>query len=221
MIQLGAIFAVVIIYFKKLYPFKYNDNEYDQKEKITIWLKVIISCIPVVIIGLLLDDFITSYFYNLFVIAITLILYGILFIVVENKKKKNYIKSIKNVGVKDAGIIGCAQVLSLIPGTSRSGVTILSGMLLGFDRTSSAEYSFYLSVPIMFGASIYKLIKYVFNFKIMMKEVIILVIGMIVAMLISLIVIKNLLNYIKKHGFKVFGIYRIILGIVILVIWSL
>lgn len=220
-IQLGAIFAVVIIYFKKLYPFKYNDNEYDQKEKITIWLKVIISCIPVVIIGLLLDDFITSYFYNLFVIAITLILYGILFIVVENKNKKAHIKSIKNVGIKDAGIIGCAQVLSLIPGTSRSGVTILSGMLLGFDRTSSAEYSFYLSVPIMFGASIYKLIKYVFNFKIMMKEVIILVIGMIVAMLISLIVIKNLLNYIKKHGFKVFGIYRIILGIVILVIWSL
>ena len=176
---------------------------------------------PVVIIGLIFDEIITSYFYTPLTIAIMLILYGVVFIFVENNKILKERKHITNITKKDAFIIGGVQVLSLIPGTSRSGVTTIGGLLLGYDRNSSAEYSFFLSVPIMFAAAIYKLIKYAFNFKIFTKEVIILVIGMIVAMLISLIVIKNLLNYIKKHGFKVFGIYRIILGIVILVIWSL
>ena len=219
LIQLGAIFAVVIIYFKKLYPFKYNDDEYSQKDKLNIWLKVILSTIPVVIIGIFFDDLITKKFYNLPIIAITLIFYGIIFIIIENKRKNHDIIDVKNITHKKAISIGLFQVLALIPGTSRSGITIIGGSLIGCDRKSSAEYSFYLSVPIMFGASIYKLLKYAFNFKIVLKEVIILVIAMLVAMLVSLIIIKKLLNYIKNHSFKVFGIYRILIGILILVIY--
>lgn len=219
LIQLGAIFAVVIIYFKKLYPFKYNDDEYSQKDKLNIWLKVILSTIPVVIIGFFFDDLITKNFYNLPIIAITLIFYGIIFIIIENKRKNHDIIDVKNITHKKAISIGLFQVLALIPGTSRSGITIIGGSLIGCDRKSSAEYSFYLSVPIMFGASIYKLLKYAFNFKIVLKEVIILVIAMLVAMLVSLIIIKKLLNYIKNHSFKVFGIYRILIGILILVIY--
>ena len=218
-VQLGAILAVIVIYFKKLYPFKYESDGYNKKEKINIWIKIFISCLPVVIIGLIFDEIITSYFYTPLTIAIMLILYGVVFIFVENNKILKERKHITNITKKDAFIIGGVQVLSLIPGTSRSGVTTIGGLLLGYDRNSSAEYSFFLSVPIMFAAAIYKLIKYAFNFKIFTKEVIILVTAMLVAMLTSLIVIKKLVNYIKNHGFKVFGIYRIILGVFILIMW--
>ena len=221
LVQLGAIFAVIIIYFKKLYPFKYNENDYSQKEKFSIWFKIGISCIPVVIIGFLFDDFITEKFYNLPTIAITLVFYGIVFIFIENKIKNTRINSVKHIKKREALVIGGYQILSLIPGTSRSGITIIGGQLVGCSKTISAEYSFFLSVPIMLGASIYKLSKYFLHFKIETKEVIILLIGMLVAMLVSLAVIKKLLLFIKKHGFKVFGIYRIILGIVILILWFL
>ena len=218
LVQLGAIFAVIIIYFKKLYPFKYNDNEYTKKDKLSIWWKVILSTIPVAVVGFFFDDWITLKFYNLKTIAIALIFYGIIFILIENKKKNYSIINVKSITGKHAISIGIFQILALIPGTSRSGITIIGGSFIGCDRKSSTEYSFYLSIPIMFGASIYKLLKYVFTFKIIAKEVIILMIAMLVAMLVSLIIIKKLLNYIKKHSFKVFGIYRILIGIIILII---
>ena len=223
LIQLGAIIAVVIIYFKKLYPFKYNDKEYSKNDKFNIWFKVMISCIPIVIIGLLFDDIITEKFYNLPTIAFTLILYGIIFIIVENYNKKRLFKvtDVNSLSVKKSLSIGLIQVLALIPGTSRSGVTIIYSSILGCDRKTASEYSFFLSIPIMFGASIYKLGKYLVNYQIVLKEIIILLISMIVAMLVSLVVIKKLLIYIKEHSFKVFGFYRIILGVIILVVWFL
>ena len=219
LIQLGAIFAVIIIYFKKLYPFNYNDTKFEKKEKLEIWKKVLLSTIPAVIIGFLFDDWITNNFYNIPTIALTLIFYGIIFILIENKIRKRDIIDVKNINNKNAILIGLFQVLALVPGTSRSGITIIGGNLVGCDRKSSAEYSFYLSIPIMFGASIYKLLKYAFNFQIVLKEVIILVIAMLVAMLVSLIVIKKFLEYIKKHSFKVFGLYRILIGLIILVVY--
>ena len=219
LIQLGAIFAVIIIYFKKLYPFNYNDTKFEKKEKLEIWKKVLLSTIPAVIIGFLFDDWITNNFYNIPTIALTLIFYGIIFILIENKIRKRDIIDVKNINNKNAILIGLFQVLALVPGTSRSGITIIGGNLVGCDRNSSAEYSFYLSIPIMFGASIYKLLKYAFNFQIVLKEVIILLIAMLVAMLVSLIIIKKFLEYIKKHSFKVFGLYRILIGLIILVIY--
>ena len=218
LVQLGAILAVTVTYFQKLYPFKYNDNEYKKKDKLNIWVKIVISSIPVVLIGFLFDDWITEKFYNLPTIAFTLIFYGIIFIFIENKIKKNLIEDVNKITNKKAFSIGLFQVLALIPGTSRSGITIIGGCVVGCDKTSSTEYSFLLSVPIMFGVSIYKLLKYVFTFKIILKEVIILMIAMFVAMLTSLIVIKKLLNYLKTHDFKLFGIYRVCLGIIILIL---
>ena len=219
LVQLGAIFAVVIIYFNKLFPFKVNSKEYDNNDSLKLWKNVILSTIPVVVIGFLFDDWITQKFYNIPTIGVMLIIYGIIFIFIENKKRNCNIINVKSITYKKAISIGLFQVLALIPGTSRSGITIIGGSVLGCDRKSSTEYSFYLSVPIMLGASIYKLLKYAFTFKIIAKEVIILMIAMLVAMLVSLIIIKKLLNYIQKHSFKVFGIYRIILGIIIIVIY--
>lgn len=220
-IQLGAILAVVIIYFKKLYPFKYNDKEYNQKEKLNIWLKVIISCIPIIIVGLLLDDIVVNLFYNLFTISITLIVYGIIFIIVENNNKNKLlaINDVNKISIKKALFLGFFQVLAIIPGTSRSGVTIIGASILGCDRKSATEYSFFLSIPIMFGASLLKFTKYLLLYSLQVREIIILIIMMIVALLVSMVVIKKLLDFIKKFSFKLFGVYRIILGIVILIVW--
>ena len=220
-IQLGAIIAVSIIYFKKLYPFKYNDEEYSKKDKINIWFKVVIACIPIALLGLLLDDIVTKYFYNIVTISSMLIIYGILFIVVENynKKRKKALIELKELKPKKALAIGFIQVLAIIPGTSRSGVTIIFGSLLGLKRKASMEYSFFLSIPIMYAASIYKIGKYLISFGINVKELVILLIGMIVALLISLFSIKKILEFIKKYSFKVFGIYRIFLGIILLIIY--
>ncbi len=215
-IQLGAILAVVTIYFNKLNPFSISKTSEEKKNVINIWIKILVACVPAAIIGLLLDDFIDEHLHTSFVIAITLILYGILFIVIENLKKerKTKINDIKDISISTALLIGVAQVLALIPGTSRSGATILGAILLGASRTVATEFTFYLAIPVMFGASLLKIIKFGFSFEI--NEILVLILGMVVAYIVSIICIKFLLKYIKKNDFKPFGIYRIILGIIII-----
>ena len=222
-IQLGAIFAVIIYYYKKLYPFKYNDGMYDKKDKINIWIKVIVACIPLVLIGFIFDDIVTKFFYNLLTIGITLIFYGLIFIILENynKNRKYEITDVKNLNRKKALAIGFFQSLAIIPGTSRSGITIISGSLLGCDRKSATEFSFFLSIPVMIGASGYKFIKYLLKYTILVNEVIILLIAMLTAMAVSLFVIKKLLKFVEKYSFKVFGFYRVFLGIIILIMYFL
>lgn len=213
-IQLGAILAVCILFFNKLWPFQKSKKK--QHEIVNLWTKVIVGCIPAGVLGILFDDFLDEHFYNWQTISFTLILYGILFIVIENfqKNRKADICEFGDLTYKTAFLIGCFQVLSLIPGTSRSGATILGALLLGTSRFIAAEYSFYLSIPVMFGASLLKVLKFGFNFT--GYEVLILLIGMFVAFVVSIIAIKFLLSYIKKNDFKVFGVYRIILGVLVI-----
>ena len=215
-IQLGAILSVVTIYFKKLYPFGYY-NEYSKSTKICIYKYVIISMIPILVFGIILDDIVIKYFYNLLTISIMLIFYGVLFITLEAyNKNQNKIIKVQDIGTKKSFIIGTTQVLAIVPGTSRSGVTILSSGILGLSRENAIEYSFFLSIPIMFGASTLKLVKYLSLYSLTLREVIILLIAMMVAMIVSLFMIKKLLQFIKRINFKVFGYYRIALGIIIL-----
>ena len=213
-IQLGAILAVCILFFNKLWPFQKSKKK--QHEIVNLWTKVIVGCIPAGVLGILFDDFLDEHFYNWQTISFTLILYGILFIVIENfqKNRKADICEFGDLTYTTAFLIGCVQVLSLIPGTSRSGATILGALLLGTSRFIAAEYSFYLSIPVMFGASLLKVLKFGFNFT--GYEVLILLIGMFVAFVVSIIAIKFLLSYIKKNDFKVFGVYRIILGVLVI-----
>ena len=221
-IQLGAIIAVIVLYFKRLWPFHIrnfvNSGEHVvDKDKLILWVKILISCVPAAIIGLLFDDWIDAHFYNYVVVAIMLIIYGILFILVENRNRgrRPVIRNTSQIGIKEALIIGAAQVLALIPGTSRSGVTILSGITIGTSRKTASEYSFFLAIPVMFGASILKMAK--FGIGISPYELLILVLGMFIAFVVSLFSIKFLLNYVKKHTFRFFGYYRIVLGVIILV----
>lgn len=234
-IQLGAILAVVVIYFKKLWPFGFNKVErsaegakfklveenyvLDKKDKWLLWAKVAVACLPVAIIGVLFNDQIDAIFYNPLTISITLIVYGVSFILLElwNKKRNFKINDVKDISFKMALIIGCVQVLAVIPGTSRSGVTILIAMLLLCNRSASAEFSFFLSIPVMFGASALKLVKFMMNYSFMQEQVILLVIGSLVAFVVSIYAVKSLMSFIKKHGFTCFGIYRIALGIVIII----
>ena len=218
-IQLGAILAVVVLYFKKLNPFK--KDKIERKNTLKLWLMVLIGCIPAGIVGVLFDDFFDSHFYTATVVSVALIFYGILFIVIENrnKNKEPKIKDLQSINVKTALGVGMIQMLSLIPGTSRSGTTILGGLILGMDRSAAAEYTFFLAIPIMFGASLLKLIKFGLVFT--STELIILILGMLVAFLVSLLVIKFLMKYIKKNDFKMFGWYRIVLGIVVLLYFLL
>lgn len=218
-IQLGAIMAVVVLYFKKLNPFKRDKEE--RKATINLWLMVLIGCIPAGIIGVLFNDWFDLYFYNATTVIIALIVYGILFIVIENKNKgkKPKINNLKEITVKSALSIGLLQVLSIIPGTSRSGTTILGGLLIGMERSVAAEYTFFLAIPIMFGASLIKLMKFGFAFT--TPEIIILLVGTLTAFIVSLLVIKLLMKYIKKNDFKAFGWYRIALGIIVLLYFLL
>ncbi len=218
-IQLGAIMAVVILFFNKLNPFKKDVVE--RKKTIKLWLMVLVGCIPAGIIGVLFNDWFDKNFYNSIVVAIALIVYGILFIIIENKNKNKIpkVKELKKINIKTALKIGLFQLLSLIPGTSRSGTTILGGLLVGMDRSTAAEYTFFLAIPIMFGASLLKLIKFGFAFT--SSELIILVVGMLTAFLVSILVIKLLMKYIKKNDFKIFGWYRIVLGIIVLLYFIL
>lgn len=215
-IQLGAIMAVVLSFFNKLNPFSNAKTIVEKKETVSLWSKIIIGVLPAAVLGLLFDDWLDKHLYNYITVSIMLIVYGVLFIIVENRNRGRISKmnSLKDLGFSTAFLIGMFQVLALIPGTSRSGATIIGGMLLGTSRFVAAEYSFFLSIPVMFGASALKLAKFGLNFT--GEQLIFLIVGMVVAFVVSVISIKFLMNYIKKNDFKAFGYYRIVLGIVVL-----
>jgi len=216
-IQFGSILAVITLFFKNLFPYGFNKDKEETKNTFYLWLIIIIGCLPAAIVGFFFDDLITDLFFNSWTVAITLIFYGILFIIIENyrKGKKPTVETTKQITIKTALLIGLFQVLALIPGTSRSGATILGGLILGLDRTIAASYTFYLAVPVMAGASLLKVMKFGFNFT--GVEMTLLVIGSIVAYIVSILAIRFLLHYIKKNDFKIFGYYRIILGILIII----
>lgn len=215
-IQLGAIMAVVLLYFHKLNPFSPKKSLKQKKDTMDIWFKVIVGVLPAAVLGLLFDDWLDKHFYNYQTVSIMLILYGILFILVErhNEGKIAKVTNFRELSYSTALGIGFFQVLSMVPGTSRSGTTILGAIILGTSRYIAAEYSFFLSIPVMFGASALKLVKFGFNFTGL--EIAILLTGMIVAFVVSVLSIRFLLKYIKNNDFKAFGWYRIILGLLVI-----
>ena len=241
-IQLGAILAVVVIFWNKLWPFhtkklarnhftyisdnkalaavqRFTDNHV-YLDKIILWLKIMVSCLPAIIVGLPLNDWLEEHASNPPVVAAMLVLYGILFIVIENynKRRKPKINKLSEITFQTALFIGIFQVLSLIPGTSRSGATIIGGILVGASRKIAAEYTFFLAIPVMFGASLLKLVKFGFHFS--GEELVILLVGMLVSFLVSILAIRFLMSYVKKHDFKVFGWYRIVLGIIVIGVFA-
>lgn len=215
-IQLGAIMAVVVLYFQKLWPFCSKKNGWIKKDTWMLWFKVLAAVLPAAIIGIPFDDTLDALFYNYQTVAIMLIVYGILFIIVENynKKRSPKVTSFEQMPWSMALLIGAFQVLSLIPGTSRSGATILGGVLLGASRGIAAEFSFFLGIPVMFGASLLKLVKFGFAFS--STELLLLLTGMVTAFVVSILAIKFLISYVQKNDFKSFGYYRIVLGILVL-----
>ena len=218
-IQLGAILAVVVLYFEKLNPISTKKSQVEKKETWQLWFKVIVACIPAGALGILFDDWLDANLHNYQVVSAMLILYGIFFITIEiwNKKHTPTVTELTQLTYKTAFIIGAFQVLSLIPGTSRSGATILGALLIGVSRYVAAEFTFFLAIPVMFGASALKLLKFVMEgggFGGM--EVALLLVGCLVAFVVSILAIKFLMGYIKKNDFKVFGYYRIVLGILVL-----
>lgn len=215
-IQLGAILAVVVLYFPKLWPFCSPRNGWIRKDTWILWFKVLVAVLPAAVIGIPFDDTLDALFYNYQTVAVTLIVYGVLFIFAENynRRKRPRIRSLNDITWSLALFIGVFQVLALIPGTSRSGATILGGILLGASRSVAAEFSFFLGIPVMFGASLLKLVKFGFAFS--SSELLLLLTGMVVAFVVSILAIKFLMGYIKKNDFKPFGYYRIILGILVL-----
>ncbi len=221
-IQLGAILAVVVIFWNKMWPFQFKDKEQPviKKDIFSLWFKTVVACIPGAVVTILFDNFIEAHLHTATVIAITLIFYGILFIVIENwnKTRTPKIKDLSDITYKTAFWIGMFQVLSIIPGTSRSGSTIIGALLLGVSRVAAAEFTFFLAVPVMFGLSGLKLLKFGLHFS--ATELSVLIIGMVVAFLVSVVVIKFLMSYIKKHDFKIFGWYRIVLGIIVLLYFA-
>ena len=219
-IQLGAILAVVVLYFRKLNPFSRGKSSKMRYLTVELWKKIIVACLPAAMLGVLIDDWLDAHLYNGFIVAMALIVYGVLFILIENSNKKSAdsITKVYSIDYQTALFIGAFQVLALIPGTSRSGATIIGGMILGASRSVAAEFSFFLSIPIMFGASLLKLVKFGFHYS--MAEIVYLLLGMIVAFLVSIFSISFLLNWIKKNDFKFFGYYRIVLGLIVLV-WYL
>lgn len=219
-IQLGAILAVVLLFFNKLNPFSLKKLPRQRKETLILWSKVLIAVLPAGVLGVLFDDKIEEMFFNYKTVTITLILYGILFIIIEkmNKHRRPSITSFDKLSYKTALIIGLFQILALIPGTSRSGATILGAILLGTSRFVAAEFSFFLAIPVMFGASALKILKFGFSFT--SSELVILFVGMFTAFLVSIIAIKFLMTYIKKNDFSFFGYYRIVLGICILLYFT-
>jgi len=217
-VQLGAILAVVVTYWKKLFPFTLGKGKLLVKKDIIImWIKIVVACIPAALVGVLWDDKIEALFYNYKTVAIMLILFGVLFIVVENrnKGKKSKINTISQITFKAALMVGFFQLIAAVfPGTSRSGATILGGILIGMSRTIAAEFTFFMAVPVMFGASLLKLLKFGLAFT--GSEAIILLVGMVTAYVVSVVIIKFLMQYIKNRDFKIFGWYRIVLGIIVL-----
>ncbi|MBQ5952303.1 MAG: undecaprenyl-diphosphate phosphatase [Lachnospiraceae bacterium] len=218
-IQLGAILAVVLIFFRRLNPFSSEKSEKAKRGTWGLWLKIIVGCIPAGVLGLLLDDWFDEHFYNWPTVAVALIVYGVLFIVLEkrNRGRQPAIRSYAQMSLTTALVIGCFQALALIPGTSRSGATILGAMILGLSRPIAAEYSFFLSVPVMAGASLVKVLGFIkHGAAITGPEVAALILGTVTAFLVSLFAIKFLVGYVKKHDFTAFGIYRIVLGVLVI-----
>lgn len=219
-IQFGSILAVIFLYWHRLNPWDGRKNEKQKKRTFNLWLKVLIGCIPAGVFGLILNDLIDSVLSANFVIAITLIAYGIIFIVVEKHPKKATIKNIESMDYLTALKIGFFQCLALIPGTSRSGATILGGLYSGCTRTLSSEYSFFIAIPTMAGASLLKIVKYVHvNGMFPMSQLFLLLLGTFISFVVSLFAIRSLINYVKKHDFTVFGYYRIVLGILVLLLF--
>lgn len=219
-IQLGAIMAVVVLYWDRIIPFvKQRSGKYQlDKSRIDMWVKILIACVPAAVIGLIFDDLINKYLYNYIVVAIALIVFGIAFIWIEDKNKGHRPKvvSIQEISYKDAFMVGIFQLIAAVfPGTSRSGATILGGIWIGLSRIVATEFTFFLAIPVMFGASFLKLVKFGLNFS--LYEFFILILGMAVSFIVSVLAIKFLLSYIKKNNFKIFGWYRIILGIIVLI----
>lgn len=221
-IQLGAILAVVLLYWNKLFPFSFKKGVQIKISILQMWFKIIFACIPAAVVGILFDDQLNDWFYNYQTVSIMLILFGILFLVIENMNygKRPEIVKLSQITYKTAFLIGLFQLIAAVfPGTSRSGATIIGGLLIGMSRTVAAEFTFFLAVPVMFGASLLKLIK--FGIKFESDEVVVLLVGMIVAFVVSIISIKFLMNYIKKNNFKPFGWYRIVLGILVLLYFGI
>lgn len=221
-IQLGAILAVVILFWNKIFPFRFKEKPVIQKDIFVLWFKILVACIPAAVIGLAFDDVLDALFYNPWCVSIALIVFGIAFIVIENRNKnmKPKIRELSQITYQTALMIGVFQLLAAVfPGTSRSGATIVGALMIGVSRTVAAEFTFFLAIPVMLGASLLKIVKFGFDFT--GAEAVILLVGMAVAFIVSVIVIRFLMGYIKKHDFKVFGWYRIVLGAVVLLYFAL
>lgn len=226
-IQLGAILAVVVLYFQKLWPFCRDNGRdtgvarYVRWPIMRMWFKIIVACIPAAVLGILLDDWMDEHLYNSIVVALMLIVYGIAFILIERRPHPPKVTKLSRITYKNALAVGGWQVLSLIPGTSRSGSTILGGMMCGLSRPCAAQFTFFLAIPVMAGASLLKLVKFfakgnAFAF----NEVVILLVGCLVAFVVSIAAIRFLMDYVKRHSFTVFGWYRIVLGVIVLAVWA-
>ena len=218
-IQLGAILAVPILFWDRLWPFSKNKSQIEKRRIGSLWLKVIVGALPAAVIGVLLDDILDTYLYNYVTVSVALIAYGIAFILVERLKSKSgfRIDSVYDLTYADARKIGAFQVLSLIPGTSRSGSTILGGMISGVSRRASAEFSFFMAIPIMLGASGLKILKFILGgFTATGGEIALLLVGITVSFLVSILAIKLLMDFVKRHTFSIFGVYRIVLGVIVL-----
>ena len=218
-IQLGAILAVILLFFHKLNPFSAKKDVNQKKDTWQLWFKVVVAVLPSAVLGLLLDDWMDAHLYNYVVVAIALIVYGVAFMYVEklNKGKALKVKNVYEIDYRTALLIGCFQCLSLIPGTSRSGSTILGAILLGVGRSAGAEFSFFLAIPTMLGASALKLLKYLLEGVLPTgTEIAVLLVGCVVSFVVSLLVIRGLMDYVRRHSFRAFGIYRIILGAAVL-----
>ena len=220
-IQLGAIMAVVILFWNKIFPFQFRDKSKPviEMDKIMLWLKIVVACIPAAIVGLLFDDVFEALFYHAVPVALALIVFGVAFIVVEraNKGKRARIRKLDDITFQTAFLIGVFQLIAAVfPGTSRSGATIVGALLIGVSRSVAAEFTFFLAIPVMFGASLLKLVKFGFTFTTL--EAGVLIIGMLVSFFVSIFVIKFLMDYIKRHDFQIFGWYRIVLGAIVIVL---
>lgn len=220
-IQLGAIMAVVILFWNKIFPFQFKDRSKPviEMDKIMLWLKIVVACIPAAVVGLLFDDVLEALFYHAIPVALALIVFGVACIVVEqqNKGKEPSIRKLKDISFKAAFLIGVFQLIAAVfPGTSRSGATIVGALLIGVSRSVAAEFTFFLAIPVMFGASLLKLVKFGLSFTTL--EAGVLIVGMLVSFLVSLFVISFLMDYIKKHDFQIFGWYRIVLGVIVIIL---
>ncbi|MCI9345088.1 MAG: undecaprenyl-diphosphate phosphatase [Lachnospiraceae bacterium] len=221
-IQLGAILAVVLLFWNKIFPFRFREKPVVQKDIFVLWFKILVACVPAAIVGLAFDDALDALFYNPWCVAIALIVFGVAFILIENRNKKMMpkITELGAITYRTALMIGIFQLLAAVfPGTSRSGATIVGALLIGVSRTVAAEFTFFLAIPVMLGASLLKLLKFGFSFT--GQELVILMAGMAVAFVVSVAVIRFLMGYIKKHDFKIFGWYRIVLGALVLLYFAL